>query len=75
MRTVVLTPKEVRQLMPMADCMEWVAGALEQYSTGQSVNPLRHGVHIPDGRGLVGLMPGYLGEPEALGLKAVAIFH
>ncbi len=75
MSTVVLTPREVRQLLPMADCMEWVAGALEKYSTGGSVNPLRQGVLIPDGRGLVGLMPGYLSEPETLGLKAVAVFH
>ena len=75
METIVLTPLEVRKLLPMADCMDWVAGALERYSRGQSVNPLRHGVRIPDGRGLVGLMPGYLDEPEAFGLKAVAIFH
>ncbi|NIM00458.1 MAG: ornithine cyclodeaminase family protein [Acidobacteria bacterium] len=75
MQTVILTAKEVRQLMPMADCMEWVAGALEKYSTGRSVNPLRRGVLIPDGRGLVVLMPGYLSQPEALGLKAVTIFH
>jgi ornithine cyclodeaminase/alanine dehydrogenase-like protein (mu-crystallin family) len=75
MSTVVLTPREVRQLLPMADCMDWVAAALERYSAGHAVNPLRHGVHIPDGRGLIGLMPGYLDEPEALGLKAVAIFH
>jgi alanine dehydrogenase len=75
METIVLTPQEVRQLLPMDDCMNWVAGALERYSAGQSVNPLRHGVRIPDGRGLLGLMPGYLDEPEAFGLKAVAIFH
>ena len=75
MQTVVLTPPEVRQLLPMADCMDWVAAALERLSSGHALNPLRWGVRIPDGRGLVGLMPGYLDEPEALGLKAVAIFH
>jgi len=75
MQTIILTPREVRQLLPMADCMDWVAGALERYSTGGVVNPLRQGVRIPDGRGLVGVMPGYLDEPEALGLKAVAILH
>ena len=74
MQTVVLTPREVRQLLPMADCMDWVAGALERLSSGQTLNPLRWGVRLPGGRGLLGLMPGYLDEPEALGLKAVAIF-
>ena len=74
MQTVVLTPQEVRQLLPMADCMEWVGAALERFSSGHVVNPLRHGVRLPDGRVLIGLMPGYLDQPETLGLKAVAIF-
>ena len=47
METVVLTPAEVRQLLPMADCMDQVAGALERLSSGAVVNPLRHGLRIP----------------------------
>ena len=74
MQTVVLTSREVRQLLPMADCMDWVAGALERLSSGQTLNPLRWSVRLPGGRGLLGLMPGYLSEPETLGLKAVAVF-
>ena len=72
METVVLTAQEVRQLLPMADCMDQVAVALERLSSGGALNPLRWGVPIPGGRGLLALMPGYLDEPEALGLKAIA---
>lgn len=74
METVVLTPAEVRQLLPMADCMDQVEGALERLSAGAAVNPLRSAVRIPDGRGMIGLMPGYLDRPESFGLKAVSIF-
>ena len=72
METVVLTAQEVRQLLPMADCMDQVAVALERLSSGNALNPLRWGVPLPDGRGLLALMPGYLDQPEALGLKAIA---
>ncbi len=41
---------------------------------GEALNPLRWAMHVPQVRGIVGLMPGYLGTPETLGLKAVTVF-
>ena len=35
--------------------------------------PLRTKVGLPDGSGLLGLMPGYLGTPQSFGLKVVTV--
>ncbi|HEY6099579.1 MAG TPA: ornithine cyclodeaminase family protein, partial [Anaeromyxobacter sp.] len=39
-----------------------------------AVLPLRNMVWLPDRSGLLGLMPGYLGEPRSFGLKVVSVF-
>jgi ornithine cyclodeaminase len=65
--------REVTALLPMPECIEVVAAALASLARGEAVLPLRSAVRLPDGRGLLGLMPAYLGEPRTLGLKAVTV--
>ncbi len=73
MSTVVLTQSEVRRLLPMDVCIELMADALASLGRGDAINPLRSGIRVPD-MGVLGMMPGYLGSPAALGLKVVAVF-
>jgi ornithine cyclodeaminase/alanine dehydrogenase-like protein (mu-crystallin family) len=47
--------------------------ALASLTRGDAVQPLRSIVRLPDGHGVLGLMPGYLGEPQAFGLKVVSV--
>ena len=72
--TVILTQPEVRQLLPMRDCMDLMATTLRSLARGDGTNPLRWAMWLPSKRGLIGMMPGKSGEPEALGLKVVAVF-
>ncbi len=74
MPALVLSPTEVRRLLPMEACMDLVADAFKCLSRGDATNPLRRGMLLPDKQGILGMMPGYLGSPEALGLKVVAVF-
>jgi ornithine cyclodeaminase len=77
MSTLVLTQPEVRRLLPMDVCMDLVQDALATLARGGCANPLRRGMRLPEGSGragLIGTMPGYLAEPEALGLKVVGVF-
>ncbi len=74
MSALVLGPVEVRRLLPMRQCMDLVAQALRALAVADGLNPLRWGVALPDGRGILGMMPGYLASPPALGLKVVAVF-
>lgn len=54
-------------------CIDLMADALERLARGGCVNPLRHGMRIPEARGLIGMMPGYLDAPRTMGLKVVAV--
>lgn len=72
--TIVLTQPEVRQLLPMRACMDLMARVLTSLGRDEGVNPLRWAMWLPDRSGLLGMMPGMSGDPDALGLKVVAVF-
>ena len=74
METLVVNQGEVSRLLPMSDCMKVMAEALRTLATGDAVQPLRDMMWLPDRRGLIGMMPGYLGDPEALGIKIVTVY-
>jgi ornithine cyclodeaminase len=72
--TLILTQREIRDLLPMRVCMDLVAEALMTLARGGAQNPLRWGMRLADGRGLLGMMPGSVDSPPALGLKVVSVF-
>jgi ornithine cyclodeaminase len=75
MTTLILNQDEIRGLLPMETCMGLVADALKTLGRGAGQNPLRQGMLFRDGSGLIGMMPGELDEPRAVGLKVVGVFH
>jgi ornithine cyclodeaminase len=73
MRVLFLNEREVHALLEMPACITLMHEALATLARGDAVQPLRSMVRLPDGSGLLGLMPGYLGEPRAFGLKVVSV--
>lgn len=73
MGTLVLSASDVRRLLPMATAIDLMAAGLARLAGGGCRNPLRWGVHVPEVNGLIGMMPGYLDEPRALGIKVLAL--
>lgn len=73
MDTLIITHDEVHRLLPMGDCVDLMEQAMKALARGDAVLPLRSMVWLPDRSGLLGLMPGYLGEPRSFGLKVVSI--
>jgi len=71
----VLGPREVERLLDMKSCIDLMEAALRALSSGNAVVPLRQKVSLPDRSGLLGLMPGYLGDPRSFGLKVVTVFQ
>lgn len=71
---LVLSHADVHRLLPMPACIEVMADVLRATARGGAVLPLRSSVWMPDRRGMVGLMPGFLDAPASLGLKVVSIF-
>ena len=69
----VLRAAEVRRLLPMAACIELMRQTMIAVSTGQARVPLRSVLVLPDGRGMLGNMPGYLAAPECFGIKLISL--
>jgi len=73
MKVLFVNEAGVRELLPMDSCVALMRDALMALSRGDAVLPLRSKVSLPDQSGLLGLMPGYLGDPQSFGLKVVAV--
>jgi len=70
----ILNQAQVVELLPMAECIEVMDGVLRTLAGGGAQLPLRTVLRLPDNRGIFGVMPAQLSAPDALGLKAIAVF-
>jgi len=71
----VLDEREVRRLLPMAECIDLMAEALGALARGEVYNPLRFVLRPPGEAGLMGLMPAHRGGARRLwSLKTLTIF-
>ncbi|MGH8428627.1 MAG: ornithine cyclodeaminase family protein [Gammaproteobacteria bacterium] len=74
MQVTVIGHREVVELLPMADCVEVMAEMFRTLGRGEAMFPQRQVMRQPDRRGVLGLMPSWLGKPPALGAKVVSVF-
>ncbi len=76
MSVLVLTARDVEQLLPMDACIEVMADALSALARGEVFQPLRMIVQPPKATGLMAVMPAHVaGAQPAYGLKAICVFH
>jgi ornithine cyclodeaminase/alanine dehydrogenase-like protein (mu-crystallin family) len=69
----ILRAADVQALLPMAECIELMHRTMSAVSAGRAVLPLRSILVMPGDRGMMGNMPGYLGDPECFGVKLVSL--
>lgn len=74
MKVLILNQSQVRQLLPMNECMDVMAEALKTLARGEAILPLRPVLWLPEKVGALGMMPAYLGDIQAMGLKVVSVF-
>ena len=75
MKILVLDNRQIRELLPMSECIELMADALTALARGEVFQPLRTIIRPPEARGLLGLMPAFrAGERGAFGMKAICVF-
>jgi ornithine cyclodeaminase len=75
MKILILDSPRIRELLPMADCIELMSDALSALARNEVHQPLRTIIRPPDARGLLGLMSAFRGgERGAFGLKAICVF-
>ena len=74
MDVLIINHREVRELLPMADCIAALEQAFVTLAQGDAVQPLRWPLWLPDRSGLLGMMPGYVGgDIEMMGIKTVSV--
>ena len=75
MSVLVLSHREVTELLPMGECVELMADTLAALARDELHQPLRSVVRAPDSPGLLGLMPAHRSaSPPLWALKAVCVF-
>jgi ornithine cyclodeaminase len=75
MKVLILDSAQIRELLPMRDCIELMADALSALARNEIFQPLRTIIRPPHAHGLLGLMSAYRsGEQGAFGLKAITVF-
>ena len=75
MKILILDSAQIRELLPMAPCIELMSDALSALARDEVHQPLRTIIRPPNARGLLGLMSAYRGcDQGAFGLKAICVF-
>jgi len=70
----LINGQQVRELLPMQRCIELMEHALRLVTDQRTRQPLRSWLQPPGVAGVMALMPGYLPEPAALGVKVISVF-
>src|ERR1700744_2260864 len=69
----ILRAADVHALLPMGECIDLMHRTMSAVSEGRVGLPLRSVLVMPGELGMMGNMPGYLGEPEWFGVKLVSL--
>ncbi len=74
MSVLIINQSEVERLLPMDDCLALMREAFERCARGEAFFPLRPFIMLPDQRGVLAMMPGYLTHPITIGVKVITVF-
>lgn len=69
----ILRGAEIRELLPMADCIDLMRRTMIAVSEGRAEIPLRTVIKMPGDIGMMGNMGGFLADPECYGVKIVSL--
>jgi len=71
---LILTRKNVRDLLSMDEVIDALEGAFLSYGQGNTVVPVRLPLEVKPYRGVSLFMPAFQEEPKGLGVKVVSVF-
>jgi alanine dehydrogenase len=70
-----LDGERVAALLSMDACITVMEQTFRSLAAGDTLQPLRSLMWLPDKSGILGMMPGYAKNPDILGIKVITIFH
>jgi ornithine cyclodeaminase len=59
----------------MKECIEVMEKMFRSLAAGECLQPLRNIMRLPDGSGVLGMMPGHATTLEVMGIKVITVFH
>jgi ornithine cyclodeaminase/alanine dehydrogenase-like protein (mu-crystallin family) len=74
MKVLVVSQSEVTQLLPMRECIEAMAAALQATARGDVTLPLRHVTMLPGNLGAFAAMPVYAPALGGIAFKVITVF-
>ena len=74
MKVLLINKQEVSDILSMEACIELMTGIFKTLADGQSIQPLRQAMWLPDKSGLLGMMPAYVNDTKVMGIKVVSVF-
>ena len=74
MKVLLINKQEVSDILSMEACIDLMSEAFKTLASGQSIQPLRSAMWLPDKSGLLGLMPAYDSDTKVMGVKVVSVF-
>jgi ornithine cyclodeaminase/alanine dehydrogenase-like protein (mu-crystallin family) len=74
LETLFLGAEDVSELLSMKECIDVMDKTFRQITKGEAGFPPREALPLKDGRGVLGLMPGFLHSEGMFGLKATSVF-
>jgi len=75
MEPLFVNKEKVASLLPMEECIEVMEKMFHSLAAGECLQPLRNIMRLPDGSGLVGMMPGHVAKLGVMGIKVISVFH
>lgn len=75
MEPLFVNKEKIASLLPMEECIEVMEKMFRSLADGECLQPLRNIMRLPDGSGLLGMMPGHAAKLGVMGIKVISVFH
>jgi alanine dehydrogenase len=75
MEPLFVNKEKTASLLPMEECIEVMEKMFRSLAAGECLQPLRNIMRLPDGSGVLGMMPGLTAKLGVMGIKVITVFH
>jgi alanine dehydrogenase len=75
MSPLYISKEKISSLLPMTECISLMDTMFRDLAHGETLQPLRSLMRLPNHNGLLGMMPAYAGIPDIIGIKIITVFH
>jgi len=74
MEPLFVNKEKIASLLPMEECIDVMEKMFRSLAAGECLQPLRNIMRLPDGSGVLGMMPGHAAKLGVMGIKVITVF-